>query len=184
MRPHVVRGGVHLVNFRGAGAEDVDDFDTAPGQFVGDQVAMATPRNSLSAHHRRSARERQKMIDGLLKFRRRHVIGVGPERVVPPERVRRIGRRLSPATECLGMPVLDLVFRKTVTDRRGRKVGEPARARIAAHIHQRGDLEGPEDFDQLLERAGRMAESVDLSGQDGENSGRERAISNPFRMLR
>ena len=68
------------------------DLPAARDQRIGDQRAVAAPRDSLGAHHRRlRARAiRHKFFKGSFKFVRLHIIGVAAKTGVAPSVVDRI----------------------------------------------------------------------------------------------
>ena len=67
-------------------ADDFLDPDPSGDQCVSDQRAMAAPRHSLGTHHRETLplRSFDESLDGCAECGRLHVVGVTPERSVPP----------------------------------------------------------------------------------------------------
>jgi hypothetical protein len=47
-----LRERIHRVHLHRTRSDDVQNLDSAPRQFVGDEVAMTSPRHRLGAHDR------------------------------------------------------------------------------------------------------------------------------------
>ena len=85
----------------GSSIKNVKDRNSARYDRVGDQRAMTAPWNGLGAHDssRLEIGQCQKVIEGLLKFARLHVVGVSAEAGVSPKSIPRVASSATAAAE-------------------------------------------------------------------------------------
>src|SRR5207237_1206641 len=143
-------------------AEDVDDFDAAADEVVGEQIPMTSPRDCFGAHDRGDFVTGEKRVDGVAKFVAGHVIGVRAELLVAPRGVGRVDARLTTSAELLNVNVFDADLRQCRRQRLAREMRIASRAGIAANVGEAFDAVFAKERDEFVELARRMA--------DGENA--------------
>src|SRR6185312_15155888 len=143
--------------------EDVHHLDAALLQHVGDDRAVAAPPHRFGAHHGRALARGEGQHGGqpLRELRAGEVVGVAAERGIAPGGVRRI--RLYPASPAqFWKPlVADAVRRQARGKRIARELRPAPRAGEAAHVGDRLDAVGREQGEELLQRAGGVADRPD-----------------------
>ena len=139
-------------------------------QGIGNQGAMAAPRNSLGAHesHSLCRSELHHLRQRFLKLDRLHVIGKAPEAGIAPCGVHGVFAGFSQPTEQLQMAVLDSLNLKGVFQVLGIEVRHVPGSRYSSHIEEQFNSVMLKKFLKLIERAGGVANGVDQHSAKNE----------------
>ena len=155
-----------------ARAENVLDGNPSRDERVRQQGTVASPGHCFRAHDRAPlfAAHLQKPLHGLVELLRLHVIRVTAKARVAPAEIRGIRAWVPQAAQFLQVRVLDVLVSQGVGQRVAIELRIMPRTRNRADIDQPLHAVPPQQFDELLDRARRMA--------DGQN---ERRLRFPFR---
>lgn len=120
---------------------DMQDIPPAHRQRVGNQIAVALPREPFRTHQREMATSghgnhaRKRSLKGLGGC----VIGIAPERILAPGSVRRIRPRTPASAQILLPDLLDLRVSKRLLQRGSCEMGVTTRAGMPANVDKQGN---------------------------------------------
>src|SRR5690606_15833358 len=142
---------------------DVQHLHSGRHQYIGNDRAVAAPPEHLGAHYRGTVPRSQFLQAGQApgEFGTGHMVGVAAEGGIAPGRVGRVGREAAPAAEFRQQLVMDARRLQAVSQRLLAELRQAAGARKAPHVRQDLYSVMAQQGDEVLDRAGRMAQGPD-----------------------
>ena len=127
---------------------------------------MAPPPNGFGAHDRDPALQCRlfEPLDGFGKLGGFHVVGISPERRMPPGGVVRFGIGFSASAQSLEMDVCNMIVGQRALKHIAVEMRKLARSREVPHVGKKLNFKTAQHFQEYRVGVGRMPDCINCSG--------------------